>query len=66
VWDNPFPKGANGEASLQSIVLAVIIAMWLQTVEKGICFIRPETVSGFLMLVEHCKGLIESLCPTPR
>jgi hypothetical protein len=35
VWDNPFSKGASGEASLQSIVLDVITAMGLQTVEQG-------------------------------
>jgi hypothetical protein len=61
VWDNLFPKGASGEALLQSIVLAVIIAMGLQTVEKGICFLRPETVACFLMLVELYKGL--AVCP---
>jgi hypothetical protein len=25
--------------------------------EKCICFLRPKTVVGFLMLVEFCKGL---------
>jgi hypothetical protein len=32
---NPFPKGASEEASLQSIVLAVITMMGLQTAEKA-------------------------------
>jgi hypothetical protein len=31
--------------------------MVLQTVEKGICFLRPQTVVGFLMLVDLCKSL---------
>jgi hypothetical protein len=31
----PFPKGASGEVSLQSIVLTVITAMGLQTVKKA-------------------------------
>jgi hypothetical protein len=35
VWDNPFPKGASGETSLPSIVLAIINAVRLQTVEQG-------------------------------
>jgi hypothetical protein len=35
VWDNPSPKGASREASLQSIMMAVITAMGLQTVEKA-------------------------------
>jgi hypothetical protein len=57
VWDNVFPKEASGEASLQSIVLAVITAMGLYTMEKGICFLRPKTIVDFLILVELCKGL---------
>jgi hypothetical protein len=56
------PEGANGEASLQSIVLAVITAMGLQTMLKGLCFLRPGTIVGFLELVELCKGLVESPC----
>jgi hypothetical protein len=31
----PFPKGANGEASLKSIVLAVITVMGLENVKKA-------------------------------
>jgi hypothetical protein len=50
----PFPKGANGEVSMQSIVPTV---MGLQTVEKGICFLRSGTVVGSPELVELCKGL---------
>jgi hypothetical protein len=45
-------KGASGEASLQIIVLVVIIVMGLQTMEKGICFLRPSTVVSFLELVD--------------
>jgi hypothetical protein len=43
-----------------NIMLAVIIMMGLQTIEKSICFLLPESVSvaGFLMLVELCKGLL--------
>jgi hypothetical protein len=44
------------------MVLAIIKAMGLQTVEKGLCFLRPETVVGFLKLVELCKGLVVSPC----
>jgi hypothetical protein len=47
---------------VQSIVLVVITVMGLQTMEKGLCFLRPETAAGFLMLVELCKGLVSSLC----
>jgi hypothetical protein len=39
-------------------VLVVITAMGLQTVEQGICPLLPETVVGFFILVELCKGLI--------
>jgi hypothetical protein len=39
-------------------VLAVITAMGLQTVEKGLCFLLPESVAGIHMLVELWKGLI--------
>jgi hypothetical protein len=31
--------------------------MGLHTVEKGICFLLPQTVEGLLELVEHGKGL---------
>jgi hypothetical protein len=61
VWDNPFSKEASREASLQSIVLAVITAMGLQTLEKILCFLCSESVAGFLMLMELCKGL--AVCP---
>jgi hypothetical protein len=61
VWDNPFSKEASREVSLQSIVLAVITAMGLHTVEKSLCFLYPESVAGFLMLMELCKGL--AVCP---
>jgi hypothetical protein len=27
-----------------------------------LCFLRSETVAGFLMLVELCKGLVVSPC----
>jgi hypothetical protein len=47
-----FPKRASGEASLQSI----ITTMGLQTVQKGLCFLRTQTVAGFLMLVELCNA----------
>jgi hypothetical protein len=50
-------KGTNKKASLQSIVLVVITAIGLQTMEKGLCFLRPKTIAGFLKLVELCKGL---------
>jgi hypothetical protein len=43
--------------ALQSIVLAIITVMELQTVEKVICFLRSDTVAGFLMLVELWRGL---------
>jgi hypothetical protein len=46
-----------GSESLQSIVLDVITAMRLQTVEKGLCFLLPETIAG-LKLVELWKGPI--------
>jgi hypothetical protein len=62
VSDNPFPKATNEEGSQQSIMLAVFTAMELHIMEKGICYLRPKTVVGFLMLVELCKGLIASLC----
>jgi hypothetical protein len=39
-----------------SIVLAIITVMGLQTVGKGLCFLLPKPVAGFLMLVELCKG----------
>jgi hypothetical protein len=51
----PFSKGASGEASLQTIVLSVITAVGLQTMEKGLCFLRPDTIVGFFELVELCK-----------
>jgi hypothetical protein len=28
---------------------------------KGLCFLLPEFVAGFLMLVELCKGLLVDL-----
>jgi hypothetical protein len=31
--------------------------------EKGICFLLPEIVAGFLLLVEHRKVLLVSPCP---
>jgi YD repeat-containing protein len=39
----PYPKRASGEASLQSIMLVVITAMGLQTVEKDYAsfFLKP-------------------------
>jgi hypothetical protein len=52
----PYSKGTSGEALLQSIVLAIITAIGLQIVEKGLCFLRPKTVASFLKLVELCKG----------
>jgi hypothetical protein len=43
-----------------SIVLVVITVMGLQTVEKVLCFLLPESVAGFLMLVELWKGFVET------
>jgi hypothetical protein len=45
------------EASLYSIVLAIITMMGLQTVEQGLCFLHLETIVGFLKLVKLCKCL---------
>jgi hypothetical protein len=47
---------------LQSIVLAVITVMGLQTMEKGICSLLPETVVSFLKLVELWKCLVVLPC----
>jgi hypothetical protein len=41
-----------------TIVLVVITAMGLQTMEKGICSLLHETVVGFLKLVKLFKGLV--------
>jgi hypothetical protein len=59
---SPYPKGAREEVSLQSIVLGVIFAMGLQTVEQGICSLRLETVVSSLKLVELWKGLVVLPC----
>jgi hypothetical protein len=58
----PYPKGQAGSESLQSIVLAIITAMGLQTVQKFICTLLLETVAGFPKLLELCKGLVVSPC----
>jgi hypothetical protein len=42
---------------MQSIVPTIITAMGLQTMKKGICFLRSGTVVGSPELVELCKGL---------
>jgi hypothetical protein len=58
----PYLKGASGQASLHSILLAVITVMGLQTVEQGICFFRPKIVAGLLKLVELWKDLVVVHC----
>jgi hypothetical protein len=52
-----FPERGNQGDIATEIVLVVIPAMGLQIVKKSLCFLRPEIVAGFLMLVELCKGL---------
>jgi uncharacterized membrane protein len=56
VWEYHSLTG-QAVGALQSIVLAVITVMELQTVEKVICFLCSDIITGFLMLVELWKGL---------
>jgi hypothetical protein len=51
-----YPKGASREVLLQSIVLAIITVIGLQIVEKGLCFLHPKTIVGFLKLVHFVNA----------
>jgi hypothetical protein len=55
----PYLKGANMEASLQSIGRSSgrTAAMAFRSRDSYICFLLPESVAGFLKLVELWKGL---------
>jgi hypothetical protein len=60
----PYPKGASGEASLQSIgrFSGGTAAMVYQTSDSYASFVR--TVVGFLKLVKLWKGLVVLPCLT--
>jgi hypothetical protein len=57
----PYLKGASEEASLQSIGRFSGRIAWLSG--RGfLCFLLPESVAGFLELVELWKGLVVLPC----
>jgi hypothetical protein len=51
-----------GSESLQSIVMAVITVMGIQTMEQGLCFLFPEIIAGFLKLAELSKSIVVCAC----
>jgi hypothetical protein len=54
----PYPKGASGEESLQSIGRFSCRSSCDGFSNEGfLCFLLLETVASFLKLVELCKGL---------
>jgi hypothetical protein len=55
-----YPKGASREASLQEVLGSHYLYSFQN--EGFLCFLLPESVAGFLELVELCKGLVVLPC----
>jgi hypothetical protein len=56
----PYPKGARAVGSCRyREVLGLIMLRWLV---EGFLYRSPQTVAGFLKLVELCKGLVVLPC----